>query len=158
MFKRITVFLFAFIIAVGGVMAQDQFFGAKIKAKKALAYDAVLPKMEAMTPKSEAMSTKIRGTVKGVCQAKGCWMTIQSKDANKPVLFVKFKDYAFFMPKDISGREVVIQGKAYIEETSVEELRHYAEDAGKSAAEIAKITQPTREYKFMADGVILVGK
>ena len=60
------------------------------------------------------------------------------------------------MPKDISGRKVVMQGIAYREVTSVDELRHYAEDAGKSAAEIALITKPKEELKFMASGVVLL--
>jgi hypothetical protein len=158
MLKKIMIVAVAFFIAIGGAMAQEQFFGAKIKTKKAISYDVLLPKMEAMTSKSEPMEVKVKGIVKGVCQAKGCWMTIQPKEAGKPALFVKFKDYAFFMPKDIAGREVVFQGKAFIEETSVEELRHYAEDAGKSADEIAKIIKPEREYKFMASGVALLAK
>ena len=158
MFKKVIAVAIAFLVAISGAMAQDQFFGAKIKTKKAVAYDVLLPKMEAMTAKSEPIEVKVKGTVKGICQAKGCWMTIQPKEAGKPALFVKFKDYAFFMPKDIAGREVVFQGKAYVEETSVDELRHYAEDAGKSADEIAKITQPEREYKFMASGVAVLAK
>jgi hypothetical protein len=71
-------------------------------------------------------------------------------------LFVKFKDYAFFVPKDIAGREVLVEGVAFTEETSIEELRHYAEDAGKSEEEIAKITEPVTEKKFMASGVLLL--
>jgi hypothetical protein len=71
-------------------------------------------------------------------------------------MFVKFKDYAFFVPKDIAGQEVLIEGVAYTEETSVEELRHYAEDAKKSAEEIAAITEPVKEKKFMASGVVLL--
>lgn len=44
---------------------------------------------------------------------------------------------------------------AYKSQTSVEELRHYAEDAGKSKEEIESITEPRIEYTFMADGVYL---
>jgi len=50
---------------------------------------------------------------------------------------------------------VIMRGKAYKEETSVDELRHYAEDEGKSAEEVAAITESIIELKFMADGVIL---
>ena len=77
-------------------------------------------------------------------------------DFSNKTIFVKFKDYGFFMPKDISGREVVMHGKAFFRVTPVEELRHYAEDAGKSADEIAQITEAKRELSFLADGVILV--
>ena len=73
-------------------------------------------------------------------------------DENK--VMVKFKDYGFFMPLNAKG-EVVINGKAYVSETSVDELRHYAEDAGKSKEEIAAITETQRTYSFEADGVLL---
>ena len=48
-----------------------------------------------------------------------------------------------------------MNGKAFKEVTTVEELRHYAEDEGKSEEEIAAITEPVEEYKFVADGVIM---
>ena len=72
------------------------------------------------------------------------------------VMFVKFKDYGFFMPLDLSGKTVVMHGNAFVEETSVDELKHLAEDAGKSEDEIAKITAPKKEFKFLADGVVIV--
>jgi hypothetical protein len=68
---------------------------------------------------------------------------------------VKFKDYGFFMPKNIAGKEVIVNGKAFVSEVSVEEQRHYAEDAGKSEDEIAAITEVKRTYTFEADGVLL---
>ena len=52
----------------------------------------------------------------------------------------------------------MIEGVAYKEETSVDELKHYAEDAGKTAEEIAAITEPVSEKKFMATGVVLLDK
>ena len=50
---------------------------------------------------------------------------------NEKDLMVRFKDYGFFMPLDAKG-DVIINGFATISETSVDELRHYAEDAGAS--------------------------
>ena len=49
----------------------------------------------------------------------------------------------------------VIQGKAEIETTSVEELQHYAEDAGKSKEEVEAIKEAKTELVFVAEGVIL---
>ena len=93
------------------------------------------------------MTAKVEGTAVAVCQAKGCWMTIQSDPTAEPMM-VKFKDYAFFMPKDLAGKKVVCEGIATKSITPVDELRHYAEDEGKSAEEIAKITQPKEEIVF----------
>ena len=49
-----------------------------------------------------------------------------------------------------------MHGKAYYQITSLDELRHYAEDAGKSAEEIAAITEPKKELRFLASGVLLL--
>lgn len=102
----------------------------------------------------DTLQVTLQGEVKKVCQAKGCWMTITV--SNDEEMMVKFKDYGFFMPKDISGREVVMHGMAYYQITPVDELRHYAEDEGKSAEEVAEITEPKRELHFLADGVKLI--
>ncbi|MEO6189114.1 MAG: DUF4920 domain-containing protein [Saprospiraceae bacterium] len=97
----------------------------------------------------------ITGYVTGVCQVKGCWMMLSQTEKDSSGFFVKFKDYAFFVPKDISGRKVTVKGVAYKQVTSVEELRHYAEDEGKSKLEIDAIVDPREELKFMAQGVLL---
>ena len=102
----------------------------------------------------DSINSKMIAKVNEVCQAKGCWMTLNLEDGNE--VMVKFKDYGFFMPKDIAGKEVIINGKAFVEEVSVDEQQHYAEDAGLSEDEIAKITEPKKTYSFEADGVLLI--
>lgn len=105
----------------------------------------------------DSVNVIVKAKVSEVCQAKGCWMNlVDNAGQTEEELFVKFKDYAFFVPKDIAGQEVLVEGVAFKEETSVEELKHYAEDAGKSAEEIAAITEPVSEKKFMATGVVLL--
>ncbi len=97
---------------------------------------------------------KVRGTVAEVCQEKGCWMTM--KIANGEDMRITFKDYKFFVPKDLAGKEVIIDGYAYVDTTSVEQLQHYAKDGGKSEAEIAAIVSPKAEISFEAKGVAVV--
>lgn len=127
-------------------------FGATITADGAISYDELMPKMA----KTDSLAVKVTGKVKEVCQKKGCWMTLVSDQPGYPEMRVTFKDYAFFMPKDLSGQRVVIDGFAFVDVTSVDDLRHYAEDAGKTKEEIAAITQPKREVAFEAAGVLIV--
>jgi hypothetical protein len=68
---------------------------------------------------------------------------------------VKFKDYGFFMPKNIVGKEVVLEGEALVKEVSVKQLQHYAKDAGKPEEEIRQITKPKKELQFVASGVLV---
>lgn len=128
------------------------YFGDTISPDQALTFTKVMNQLESQ----DSIAVKMRGTVNEVCQAKGCWMNVSSPEMADKAMFVKFKDYGFFVPKDCSGKEAIMEGYAYRELTSVDELRHYAEDEGKSAEEIAAITEPVEELKFMASGVILI--
>lgn len=107
----------------------------------------------AMTDKSK-MDMKVRGKITEVCEKKGCWMIM--KLSNGDDMRVTFKDYKIFVPKDLTGKEVVLDGFAFTDTTSIEDQKHYAEDAGKSAVEIAKITTPKKELSFEAKGVVVM--
>jgi hypothetical protein len=127
-------------------------FGTTTDASNAIPYDAFLPQMATV----DSLPVKIVGKVGEVCQKKGCWMTLVPEQPGQPEMRVTFKDYAFFMPKDLSGKRVVVDGFAFAETTPVDVLRHYAEDAGKTKAEIEAITQPKREVSFEAAGVLIL--
>lgn len=99
---------------------------------------------------------KISGEIKEVCTKKGCWMTIELP--NGEAMRVTFKDYGFFVPTNSQGFPVILEGVATLTETDVATLQHFAEDQGKSAAEVAAITEPKREITFEATGVIIKAK
>lgn len=113
-----------------------------------------LQKMETAMGGKKAVDMKIEGKVLEVCKKKGCWMTLEMPNGDP--LRVTFKDYAFFMPMDIVGKKVVLDGVAKSQTISAETLRHYAEDAKKPADEIAKITDPKKELAFEAKGVVIL--
>lgn len=98
----------------------------------------------------------LSGVIRGVCQTKGCWMTLT--DAGQEPIFVKFRDYSFFVPRNAMGRKAVIRGTPIVTIVSVAMLRHYAEDARKSPAEIAAITSPETRVEFIADSVWIQGR
>lgn len=127
-----------------------QFFGKKIDDKGAIPATE-LPKL--LSAKNKIEGVKITGKVSSVCQQKGCWLTMDL--GNGQQMRVKFKDYAFFLPKDCAGKQAVLQGIATKETVSIDEQKHYLKDAGKSEAEIAKITQAQETISFEAEGVML---
>jgi hypothetical protein len=94
---------------------------------------------------------QIRAKVVEVCKAEGCWIKVQR--ANGSALIVRAKDHAFLMPENIVGKTVLIEGNATVKEVSEEMRKHYAEDAGKSKKEIAKIKGPEKDVQFTATGV-----
>src|SRR5690606_40131330 len=61
----------------------------------------------------DTIPLKFEAKVSEVCQAKGCWMKL---DMGFDEIKVTFKDYGFFMPKNIAGEEVIVEGVAFIKE------------------------------------------
>ncbi|MXV14385.1 DUF4920 domain-containing protein [Hufsiella ginkgonis] len=129
---------------------QGQKYGAEITAKGALPVARLTQKMG----KADSLDAKVSGTVVDVCQKKGCFMTLDL--GNGETMTVRFKDYGFFVPTDIQGKTVVVDGFAKQETLSVEDLQHNAKDAKKSEEEIAKITQPKKLVTFEAKGVVVL--
>jgi hypothetical protein len=124
-------------------------YGDAFETDSILSLDELSRKIEKI---GDTLQLTLKGTIKEVCTKKGCWMTLSME--NESEMMVRFKDYGFFVPLDASG-EVLIHGKAFMSETSVDDLRHYAEDAGASDEEIAAITTPKTSYNFEADGVLI---
>lgn len=150
-FLPFAALLFAVISCTAQPDTNAKTFGAPVNASGAISYEELLTKMAS----AESMPAKVKGKVSEVCQKKGCWMTLVSEQPGQPEMRVTFKDYAFFMPKNIVGKHVVIEGNAAVETTSVDVLRHYAEDAKKSKEEIEAIKEPKRELSFEAAGVLI---
>lgn len=129
-----------------------QYYGGKFEVTKVLTNTEMLQSYEGMKIGDSTLIT-FTAKINQVCKKKGCWMTL-SLDTEQEAM-VKFKDYGFFMPLDCDGKKVTVNGFAFVNEVPVDELKHYAEDAGKSQEEIEKITAPEKTYSFMATGAML---
>lgn len=91
--------------------------------------------------KKELNEVSVAGQVTEVCQKEGCWLKMVTNTENpKEEVFVKMKDHAFLVPKDISGKRVIVFGNIEKKEQSVKEQKHYLEDAGAPEEEINAIT------------------
>ncbi|WDF68159.1 DUF4920 domain-containing protein [Sphingobacterium oryzagri] len=156
--KTIISLLICTFMAVGMGFAQQQItpakkgvqYGKKIDAKNAISVAALEKKLQT----EENFTGKITGEVQEVCKKKGCFLTLKRADGES--VMVRFTDYAYFVPADIVGKQITVEGRAKMKETSVEWLQHYAEDKGASKEEIAKITQPKKDISIVADGVVVL--
>ena len=164
MFKSISIFAVAALFAVSCNQSSNkatsenandstkvEYFGAKITEENALPVDSVVSMLKKSS--EDIASVKATGKIDAVCKNKGCWMTI-ANSVGEPMR-ITFKDYGFFVPKDCNGKTAIFEGKAYHDTTTVEMLREYAKEDGKSKEEIAKITEPEINLSFEATGVII---
>lgn len=126
-------------------------YGKKVDRTKAVSVKT----LEKSFAKDSSFVGKIEGEVLQVCKKKGCFLTLKREGDQEPIM-VRFANYGYFVPENLIGKTVVIEGKAKVKETTVEWQKHYAEDLGKSKAEIAKITKPKKEISVVADGILVI--
>ena len=148
--RIVAVFIGLVIVLTGVINAQNTYRGDTISPEGAVSVAEALQRLE---KEEKVAKIKVKGKVSSVCQKKGCWMIIT--DGNQEIKIV-FKDYSFFVPKDIAGYEVIVEGPLFYETISVEQQKHYAKDVGASEEEIAQITEPKKIPILEAHGVIIL--
>lgn len=129
-------------------------YGAKVTTEKAVKPKVLKSALDKGTPVVVGENVVIEGKVLEVCPKKGCWVKLELP--NKTVATVKMKDYGFFVPLNLEGKNIRVEGKAEVTAASVAELKHLAEDANKSQEEIDAITQPKKELKILANGIEVI--
>lgn len=107
----------------------------------------------AMMTGKDSVPVKVEGTINASCAMKGCWMKMDL--GNEKEMHVTFKDYGFFVPKNLDGENAIIEGYASVDTLDVAYLRHLAQDAGKSQEEIDAITEPKVSLTYVATGVLI---
>ncbi|MFY8187563.1 MAG: DUF4920 domain-containing protein [Flavobacterium sp.] len=127
-------------------------FGDTIDADGFISKDSLYKLYASMSP-TDTIQVKFTSKIQEVCAKKGCWMNVDLADDKSA--FIRFKDYGFFMPLNAAGSEVVVEGKAFMDIVSVDDLKHFAKDANKPQAEIDAITEPKITYAFTANGVLI---
>ena len=159
--KKISVLIISLIIFTSckkqnenASITKDDFvsFGEKISSEGAITKEEMLAKYGTLKP-GDTIQAKFSSKIKEVCQKKGCWMNIDLGSGKSA--FVKFKDYAFFVPKNAAESDAIVNGKAFVEITSINDLKEYAKDASKSKAAIDSIVTPETNYSFLASGVLI---
>ena len=139
--ELLSIFLtFVFLSA-----CSDGSYGKKITASSTVDVNQAIEEFE---QKGKADFT-IKGKILQVCQTEGCWFNLETK--SRPLL-VDF-NHDFKIPMNSKGASVIAEGHFTRDTTSVEQLKEYAKDDGKSAEEISKINQPEVQLVFHADGV-----
>ena len=132
-----------------GTAKKGMTFGIKTTSKGAVTAN----ELHALLDGKENAEVKVKGKVVEVCKAEGCWLRMETASGT---MLIKMKDHAYFVPLAMNGKTIVADGTVTLKETSVEMLKHYAEDAGKSKEEIAAITTAKKEIILQAKGILVL--
>ncbi len=99
-------------------------------------FGAAIEEWPVLTPLAEVFddpesylgdSLAIKTQVSKVCQKKGCFFIAQQ---GKQTIRVAFKDYGFFVPTDIAGRQVTLVGEIKKHEVTEAQAQHLSNDLG----------------------------
>jgi hypothetical protein len=80
-----------------------QKFGAPVTTRKAVD----IAKLAKDPARFAGRRVRLEGTVKDVCQGRGCWVEVEAADAS---FLARSLDESVLLPKDCKGRKVVVQG------------------------------------------------
>lgn len=112
-------------------------FGSKINPKTE---KVELAKLIAEPSQHYHKTVQVQGTVDQVCTEKGCWLALKNGDRD---MRVKFKDYGFFVPQNIRGKNVMVEGE--LVEKSVDEQIEGTQDV-----------KQKKQVFFVASGVQII--
>ena len=96
-------------------------YGKKISDDNVISKELAAEKFRNLK-KGDTINLKFASTINEVCKEKGCWMKLDL-GSNKESM-VRFKDYGFFVPLNADHKQVIVNGKAFVTEISIDELRH----------------------------------
>ena len=108
-----------------------------------------LTKIVTEAEKHEKEFIRITTDVSQVCQRKGCFFIAVEGDIWARIIF---KDYAFFLPTDSSGRQATLEGTLTRRTLSNDQAKHYSKDLDIRYSE----TDHLEEYLITASSVLLM--
>lgn len=149
MIRRAYLFaLIASLAVMSTAMARQKsarHFGAAFTDAKAVALAEAMSNIE----KYSGKTIKIEGEITDVCQEKGCWLVVTDGER---AMRVKFKDYGFFVPKDSSGKKVILEGVVEKKTISEMQAQHIAQES-KGKVDPSTIKGPQVVIQMTATGV-----
>ncbi|MDX1652622.1 MAG: DUF4920 domain-containing protein [Brumimicrobium sp.] len=133
-------------------VVETEFGPKKVDITKAVSTEEMLKQFEGKTE----MDATIKANITEVCSKMGCWVRIDQGDGE--TIMVIFKDHFTIPTETAAGTVAYLTGKAVQDTISVDERRHYLEDANASKEEIMAITEPEYTVSFIAEGIKLEEK
>ena len=109
-------------------------FGAEPSERESVALATIMA-----SPREYAgQVVKTEGEIAQVCQRMGCWMEITAEEGGQAVR-VPMAGHSFFLPRDVAGRQAVVEGTvavAALDEATAQHLREEGAQATDQALSI----------------------
>ena len=101
---------------------------------------------------------RVEGLVTGVCEKRGCWMSLASNDLEFEEIRIKVEDGVIVFPMEAKGKHAVAEGVLTKIEMTMEQtldyMKHHAEEHDEEF-DPTVITEPLVFYQIQATGAVI---
>lgn len=142
--KTLVLFTTVFFLNIANAeTTTKKHYGEELKGLKTQKIEKLLSKPEQFSKADCA----VEGVVEKVCEKKGCWLTLKA-DGSSEQIRIGFKDYGFFVGKDIIGKRILAEGRVQVKELKPEQIAHLKSDGDDNVKKT--------DVSFVASGLRLV--
>ena len=101
---------------------------------------------------------RVEGLITGVCEKRGCWMTLASDEKEFEEIRIKVDDGVIVFPMEAKGKHAVAEGVLAKIEMTMEETvaykKHHAEEHNEDF-DPASVTEPLVFYQIKGTGAVI---
>ena len=136
------------------VAADDQVYGEPLTGTDTVAIGALL----ASPDEYLGRVVRVEGLVTGVCEKRGCWISLASDDEEFREIRVKVDDGVIVFPMEAKGRRAVAEGVFVKVEMTMEQTLAYGENHAREHGETfdpSTVTEPLVFYQIKGTGAVI---
>jgi hypothetical protein len=101
---------------------------------------------------------RVEGLVTGVCEKRGCWISVASEDEEFKEIRVKVDDGVIVFPLEAKGKHAIAEGVFVKIEMSMEQTlkyrEHHAQEHGEEF-DPSTVTEPLVFYQLKGSGAVI---
>jgi len=101
---------------------------------------------------------RVEGLITGVCEKRGCWMSLASDDEEFKEIRIKVVDGVIVFPLEAKGKRAIAEGEFHKIEMDMEQTlayrKHHAEEHGEEF-DPASVTEPLTYYQIKGTGAVI---
>jgi len=152
---RITGLLILIVIASLPAVAGDgKAYGEPLTGKDTMAIHTLLEDPDPYLGEV----VRVEGLITGVCEKRGCWMSLASDEKEFEEIRIKVDDGVIVFPMEAKGKHAVAEGVLTKIEMTMEETvaykKHHAEEHNEEF-DPASVTEPLVFYQIKGTGAVI---
>ena len=103
-------------------------------------------------------TVRVEGVITGVCEKRGCWISLGSKDEDFKEIRIRVDDGVIVFPMEVKGKTAIAEGVFEKVERTLEQTvayrKHHAEEHGEEF-DPASVTEPLVYYRIKGTGAVI---